>query len=201
MHPPEFDEQELLRELRSGTRRAFERLLDRHERRVYNLALRMLGDATEAEDATQDTFVEVHRALPRFRGDARLDTWVHRIAVNTCLQRRRKRVLPTVELPAEEPPADGRSDPFQAAARGELRSALATAVDTLPDGQREVVLLHGMQGLTYAEVAVALGCPVGTVKSRLSAAFKRLRGALGGYLGTDAEPARSAVPASLEGTR
>src|SRR3712207_4539174 len=99
MRAPDLDERELLRQLRTGSRAAFERLLDRYERRIYNLALRMLGDPTEAEDAAQDIFVEVHRSLPKFRGDSRLDTWMHRIAVNVCLQRRRKRTLPTVELP------------------------------------------------------------------------------------------------------
>ena len=196
--PEDWEERELLRELRNGSRRAFERLLDRSERRVYNLAYRLLGDATDAEDATQEIFLEVHRSLPRFRGDSRLDTWVHRIAVNVCLQRRRKKSLPTVPLADEALPHLDGSEPFHAAVQQELRSALEGALQCLPDGQREVVLLHGMQGLSYAEVAEALDCPVGTVKSRLSAAFRRLRTLLSSYAG----PERATAPsASVEGSR
>jgi RNA polymerase sigma-70 factor (ECF subfamily) len=182
---PDSDDRELLRELRSGGRAAFERLLDRYERRIYNLALRMLGDPTEAEDAAQDTFVEVHRSLPSFRGDSRLDTWIHRIAVNVCLQRRRKRSLPLSEMPEDLPSLLPGSDPFQAAVREELRSIIGAAVDRLPDLQRDVVVLHGIQGLSYSEAAEVLGCPVGTVKSRLAAAFKRLRELLHGYVAAE----------------
>jgi RNA polymerase sigma-70 factor (ECF subfamily) len=193
MHTSDPEEQQWISKLRQGDGRAFERLLDRYERRVFNLALRLLaGSMPDAEDATQDIFLEVHRALPRFRGDARLDTWIHRIAVNVCLQRRRKRVLPTAELPDTDLPDPSAGDPFQSAAQGELRQILLVAMDHLPEPQRDVVFLHGMQGLTYTEVAEALQCPVGTVKSRLSTGFKRLRELLGGYLG---EPAAPVVPA------
>lgn len=192
MQASDPEEQDWIHKLRHGDGRAFEKLLERYERRVFNLAFRMLGgNRSEAEDATQDIFVEVHRSLPRFRGDARLDTWIHRIAVNVCLQRRRKRVLPTAELPETDLPDGATGDPFEAAARGELRDILLVALDHLPAPQRDVVLLHGMQGLTYVEVAEALSCPVGTVKSRLSTGFKRLRELLGGYLGeAQAAPAR-----------
>ena len=195
-----LDDHDLLRGLRSGSRAALEALLDRHERRVYNLALRMLdGDAAEAEDATQDIFVEVHRSLPSFRGQSRLDTWIHRIAVNVCLQRRRKKRLPTVELADEEPAALADSDPYRFALAGELRAVVSSALAALPEGQRDVVLLHGMQGLSYAEVADVLQCPVGTVKSRLSAAFRRLRESLAGYVACESQPAEAAGAASLCG--
>src|SRR5947207_2296830 len=121
-----MDERDLLQRLRSGSRPAFEALLDRYERRVYNLAYRLLGDRTEAEDAAQEIFLEVYRALPRFRGESRLDTWIHRIGVNVCLQRRRKRALPTVGLPDEGLLSEG-EDPFQAAVQGELRSVIEAA--------------------------------------------------------------------------
>ena len=188
-------EEQWIRQLRSGDARAFEQLLDRYERRVFNLALRLLAASMpDAEDATQEIFLEVHRSLRKFRGEARLDTWIHRIAVNVCLQRRRKRVLPTAEFPDTDLPDPTAGDPFQAAARGELRQVLLVAMDHLPEPQRDVVFLHGMQGLTYAEVAEALQCPVGTVKSRLSTGFKRLRELLGGYLNETAVPVRAADP-------
>jgi len=199
-----MDERELLSRLRGGTRAAFEALLDRYERRVYNLAFRMLGDRTEAEDAAQEIFIEVHRSLPRFRGDARLDTWIHRIGVNVCLQRRRKRALPTVALPDADrsaAPPEGGEDPFHSALRGELKSRVEQALERLPEGQREVVVLHGIQGLSYSEVAQALQCPVGTVKSRLSSAFRRLRELLGGYVFPDEGPSVNGPVAPAEALR
>lgn len=177
------DEQALVKGLQEGSREAFRLLLERHERRVYNLAYRMLDhNRQDAEDATQETFVEVYRSINRFAGRSRLDTWIHRIAVNVCLQRRRRKTLPTAELAdtgelvLPDPSPDG--NPERKAVQADLRAQLARAVAELPDGQREVVLLHGMQGLSYSEVAEALDCPIGTVKSRLSTAFRRLRGLL-----------------------
>lgn len=183
MTPSHDPDRDLLPGLRAGERTAFAALLDRHERRVYNLALRLLdGDPAEAEDATQDAFIEVHRAIRSFRGRARLDTWVHRITVNVCLQRRRRRRGQTVPLVEDGAgPAPG-ADPFHLAARSELAGQVEAEVRRLPEIQREVVLLHGMQGLSYAEVAQVLDCPVGTVKSRLAAAFRRLRETLGPYV-------------------
>lgn len=179
-------ESELVRKLQDGSRAAFEELLNRYERRVYNLALRLLdGQRSEAEDASQDIFLEVHRSIGRFRGDARLDTWIHRIAVNVCLQRRRRKRLPTVELKDADGVLAPDGDPLLSAQRAELRSVMERAVRTLPEGQREVVLLHGMQGLSYSEVAQVLECPVGTVKSRISTAFRRLRETLTPYVSGD----------------
>lgn len=179
-------ESELVKRLQQGGRAAFEELLDRYERRIYNLALRLLdGHRAEAEDAAQDIFLEVHRSISRFRGDSRLDTWIHRIAVNVCLQRRRKRKLSTVELKDADGVHSPDGDPTLSAQRAELRSVMESAVKSLPDGQREVVLLHGMQGLSYSEVAEVLACPVGTVKSRLSTAFRRLRETLTPYVNGD----------------
>ena len=173
---------DLAQRIQDGTRESFEALLDAYERRVYNLALRMLGNSTEAEDAAQETFIQVHRALRSFRAEARLDTWIYRITVNVCLQRRRKLSLPTAELPDAEHLAAPDADPFRAAAQAELGAKLGAALERLPAEQRDVALLHSMEGLSYAEVAQVLGCPVGTVKSRLAAAFGRLRKLLGGYV-------------------
>jgi RNA polymerase sigma-70 factor, ECF subfamily len=197
----EAEDQDLVRRLQGGSRAAFEQLLDRSERRIYNLALRMLdGNASEAEDATQEVFIEIHRSIRNFRGRARLDTWMHRITVNVCLQRRRKKSLPTVELQDADLPPQLDGDPFQSAARAELRGVMERAVRELPEGQRDVVLLHGMQGLSYAEVAQVLECPVGTVKSRLSTAFRRLRESLAPYVLAEA-PAEAARLAPAESSQ
>lgn len=175
-------DEHLVRRIQDGTRESFEALLDAYERRVYNLALRLLGNPADAEDAAQETFIQVHRSLRSFRAEARLDTWIYRIAVNVCLQRRRKLSFPTSELPDAEHLSAPDADPFYAAAHSELGAKVSAALDRLPAEQRDVALLHSMEGLSYAEVAQVLGCPVGTVKSRLSAAFGRLRKLLGGYV-------------------
>jgi len=191
----EDQEAHLLRQLRAGSHQAFETLLAQQERRVYTLALHLLGHPAEAEDVTQDTFIEVHRALPTFREQSRLDTWVCRIAVNLCLQRRRKRTVATTDLWPDDLSAPAQDDPVQRTLGGELQAVIAQAVETLPEAQRDVFILHEMEGWSYSEVAASLGCPVGTVKSRLSAALARLRPLLCDYVtpATDPRPAPSSV--------
>ena len=184
----ENKEGRLLHQLRAGSRLAFETLLAQQERRVYTLALHLLGHASEAEDVTQDTFIEVHRALPTFRGQSRLDTWVCRIMVNLCLQRRRKRVVATTDLWPDDIRAPAQDDPVQRTLGVELQTVIARAVATLPEAQRDVFILHEMEGWSYVEVAESLGCPVGTVKSRLSAALARLRPLLRPYVATATDP-------------
>jgi RNA polymerase sigma-70 factor, ECF subfamily len=181
-------EQDLIRRLRGRDPDAFALLVERYERRVFSLALRMLrGDYAEAEDAAQEIFLAVHQALPRFRGDARLDTWIHRIGMNVCLQRLRKPRLQVEVIQEDSAVAPDRDDPFHYASARELGRDLEAALQTLPDPQRAVVVLHALQGLTYPEVARALGCPEGTVKSRLSAAFRALRRQLAAYGGASGE--------------
>lgn len=197
----ESQDDRLLRQLRAGSRQAFETLLAQHERRVYTLALHLLGDASEAEDATQDTFLEVHRGLPAFRGQSRLDTWICRVAVNVCLQRRRRRAVPTTALWPDTLQSPAQEDPVQRALGVELQAEIARAVATLPEAQRDVFLLHEMEGWSYVEVAEALGCPVGTVKSRLSSALARLRPLLKDYVAANPEsPPAPSSPAYLEAT-
>lgn len=192
----EDKEDRLLHQLRAGSRQAFETLLAQQERRVYTLALHLLGHAAEAEDVTQDTFIEVHRALPTFRGRSRLDTWVCRIAVNLCLQRRRKRAVMTTALWPDSLSAPVQDDPVQRTLGVELQTVIARAVATLPEAQRDVFILHEMEGWSYSEVAESLGCPVGTVKSRLSAALARLRPLLCDYVTAATDPPHSSSSAS-----
>jgi RNA polymerase sigma-70 factor, ECF subfamily len=191
--PSPFDgcltDDELLRSARSGTASGFAPLLNAYRDRVYRLALSMLNNPTEAEDATVETFLQVHRSLPKFRGDSKLETWIHRVTINVCLQQRRKRKAETAPLETVVELAETMPGPYERAANGELKAALSHAIRALPESQRDVVLLHGMHGHTYAEVAEMLGCPVGTVKSRLFTAFRRLRELLPSYVcGEVSEP-------------
>ena len=142
--------------------------------------MRLFGRVEDAEDATQEAFVAIIRALPDFEARSNLTTWMYRVTVNVCLQRRRKESRAVNEMSIddrnEEPSPE--AGPERLALASEARTELQAALDTLPEAQRAVVVLHELQGLTYSEVAAALDCPVGTVKSRLSAAFGRLRQAL-----------------------
>lgn len=174
------DERKLVAELKAGSREAFEKLLDLHQDRVYNLVHRMVGPA-DADDVAQDALVEICKSVGGFRGNSSLATWVHRVAVNVCLEHRRKRLPLFVPLEEEfaECESDPRDGPVEALERNEVKVGVDAAIGRLSEVHRDVVILHELQGLTYAECANVLGCPVGTVKSRLSNAFGKLRELLG----------------------
>lgn len=166
------DEAELLARCHAGDQRAFRRLLELHHQQVYRTAYALTADADEAADIAQETFLKAWRALPGFRGDAALRTWLTRLALNTArdhLRRRRARaILGTLRGGA------GRAgdDPAVVVAdRDELRRALGQ----LSAQGREVVALRYGRDLSLAEIAALLDCPEGTVKSRLHGALARLR--------------------------
>lgn len=176
------DERKLVAELRAGRREAFERLLDLYQDKVYGLVHRMVG-AADAEDVAQDALVEICNCVGSFRGKSSLGTWVYRVAVNVCLEHRRKRRPELVPLEDDftEREPDPEADPGRLIVRGEIATEVDRAIHALPELHRDVVILHEMQGLTYQECSVVLGCPVGTVKSRLAKAFVRLRSLLSDY--------------------
>lgn len=178
---------------RDGDEVAFETLVGRHERDVFNLAWRMLGNRDDALDAAQETFLRVFRSLKAFRGDASFRTWVTGIAINVCRNklvsaetRARRAAVPLIaDDPAggeaRELPLPDHAPGPEADARGaELRRALKQGLAALSPEHREILLLHEMQGLSYDELAAALGCRLGTVKSRLARARESLRGLLEG---------------------
>ena len=179
-----YDEKRLLKRLRSGDRRAFEELVDQFETRVYRLAIRYANSVQDAEDLTQEVFVGIFRNIGGFRGASALSTWVYRVAVNHCLEYRRKKRLDCVPYEEELGLAatSRREDPEQAAAMIELSDEVEKALEKLSPVHRDVILLHELQGLTYGECAEILGVPVGTVKSRLSNAFSRMRQLMGTYV-------------------
>lgn len=154
---------ELVRRSLRGDQAAFGQLVERHQKRVYNVCLRMMGRPEDAADATQDVFLTALRKLSGFRGASALSTWLHRIAVNTCydaLRRRSREVL--VDEPLTEPAPS--PDPSGAA---DARIDVQRALLRVPEDFRAVLGLHDVAGLPYEEVAEILGAPVGTVKSRL----------------------------------
>jgi RNA polymerase sigma-70 factor, ECF subfamily len=151
----------LVQRAQRGDRFAFERLVERHEQRLYTLAGRVLGSREDAADAVQDALVRAWLALPRFRGDALFSTWIYRIVVNAAHDVRAKRR----ELPAEELPEP--ADPRDRFADQELSGDLQKALDGLDEGYRVAVVLYDVLGCSYAEIAELTGVPEGTVKSRI----------------------------------
>lgn len=169
----EFSDAELLARHSAGDSGAFSELVRRHRDRLWAVALRTLGDPEEAADAVQDALVSAYRAAGSFRGDAAVTTWLHRVVVNACLDRARRRAArPTVPLVEEV--AAAQVDPSDGIADSELRAELITALNTLPPEQRAALVLVDMQGYPVDEAARILRVPAGTVKSRCARARAKL---------------------------
>jgi len=173
---------ELVARWHAGDLAAFETLVRRYQDRVYRLLYRMLGSASDAEDAAQETFLNLHRHGHRFRGDARFSTFVYRVAANTALNRRRTlgRTRARIEKLAERQATghdlpEGPVGTEQAALGRERSERVHAALATLPDKLRLPLVLFDIEGLPYAEVSNVLGLAEGTVKSRIHRARLALR--------------------------
>ena len=183
MSPPsdERDDRTLLAAHVAGDPGAFGTLFTRHRDRLWAVALRTTGDPEEAADALQDAMVSAFRRAGSFRGDAAVTTWLHRIVVNACLDRLRRRVVrATAPLPDEEHydggvhPSSEAGDPEESAVRKDRAERLLAALATLPPEQRAALVLVDMHGFPVEEAAAVLEVPPGTVKSRCSRARARL---------------------------
>ena len=150
--------------------RAFEALYRLHVDRVYGLCLRMTGNVSEAEDCTQEAFIQAWNQLAKFRGDSAFSTWLHRIAVNAVLGRMRKskREQDRIQVVADTRPA-----PLSTGDAGDLRD-LAEAINALPEGARHVFVLHGVYGYSHDEAAGMLGIATGTSKAQMHRARRLL---------------------------
>ena len=174
-------DEQIVERARAGDGDAFGELVRRWERPIYSLSYGMLGSAEDARDATQETFLAAFRGLRSFRGEAKVSSWLHRIAVNQCITRRRRAsVRPETPLEGE---TEGGSDGFAAARhsplgeteRRERSEAVRRAVQSLPPELRAVVVMKEFEELTFQQIAEALGVPLSTVKSRLYTALGQLR--------------------------
>jgi len=160
-----------------GNMAAFEEIYQRHHRRVYSICLRMLQNAYEAEDLTQDVFIQLYRKIGSFRGDSAFTTWLHRMTVNQVLMHFRKRTVKFEKTTEEgETPVQivpGTESPFKMPIVDKI--ALENAIDQLPAGYKNVFMLHDVEGFEHEEVAKILGCSVGTSKSQLHKARLKLQ--------------------------
>jgi RNA polymerase sigma-70 factor, ECF subfamily len=163
----------LVERARAGDRRAFERLYRDHVGRVYGLCLRMTRDVQLAEDCTQDTFINAWRALAQFETRSSLSTWLHRIAVNVSLAKRRK-ITPVEPLPESE---EGPTGEWALETPVEVEE-IESAIGELPDGARDALVLHALYGYSHGEAAQMLGIAEGTCKAQLHRARKLLRARL-----------------------
>src|SRR5215212_11429688 len=166
----------------TGDSEAFGELVRRWERRIFALAYGMLGREEDARDATQETFLAAFRNLRGFRGEAKVSSWLHRIAVNQCITRQRRAKVRGETTLEDETEADGASysapahqSPARAAESRQTTEIVRRAVNALPTELRQVILMKEFEELTFQEIAEALELPLSTVKSRLYTALRQLQ--------------------------
>ncbi|MGB6876853.1 MAG: sigma-70 family RNA polymerase sigma factor [Candidatus Acidiferrales bacterium] len=175
-------EADAIRLAQQGDAAAFERLYQIHQRRVYSLCLRMVGNTAEAEDLTQEAFLQLFRKISTFRGESAFSTWLHRLAVNVVLMRLRKKTGSETSLEEVTEPDEESGGPRRDFGGPDLglsgsidRVNLQRAVDQLPAGYKAVFVLHDVQGYEHNEIADIMGCSIGNSKSQLHKARMRLR--------------------------
>jgi RNA polymerase sigma-70 factor (ECF subfamily) len=179
------DEKQLIERCKLGDTAAFNDLILRYEKQVYNLAYRLTGSYDDANDVASDTFVRIFNSIGRFRGDSAFSTWLYRIVTNEYLDARKRRSAhPNLSLEEymeleegsmERQVEDPSPGPHVSVEAGERHQMLMKAIERLPDFQRIIIVLYHIQELPYEEIAEILKMPLGTVKSRLNRARRALR--------------------------
>jgi len=185
----ELRDEELLLRVAEGDLSSMGALYDRYKARLMTYASYVLGDRAAAEDTLQETFVRVFRHAGRFDQGKRFSTWIYSIAANLCrdelrrMKRRRTIMLPLLTDAAEGHATGRTASPLRGAAGREFTERLRTAISALSPEQREVIALHYLDSMRYAEIAEVAGCPLGTVQSRMHAGLKILREQLKDFWG------------------
>jgi len=196
----DLSEADAIRLAQQGDTAAFERIYRLHNRRVYALCLRMVGNTAEAEDLTQEAFLQLFRKIHTFRGDSAFSTWLHRLSVNVVLMKLRKKTLPETSLEETTEPDEETGGPRKDVGGPDLlltgsldRVNLQRAIDQLPPGYRAAFVLHDIQGYEHNEIAEIMGCSIGNSKSQLHKARMRLRELLQETLRDQARQERQAA--------
>ncbi len=185
----EMNDRTLVEKCKSGDESAFAELVDRYSSRAYQVAYGVLGNSEDAEEVAQDAFVRIHRAMPNFRGDCEFGTWLYRIALNLARNKYRwnkvrgSRVNFSIDAPLDGDEAEGRRfevpdesmTPDKKSELEELKRRLAEEMEKLPEAFREILVMRNVQDMSYEDIAKALGCQMGTVKSRLARAREELK--------------------------
>ncbi len=187
---PSTEDRTLVERFKGGDESAFDRLVEKHSGRVYSIAYGLLGNREDAEEGAQDTFIRIHRALKDFRGDAEFTTWMYRIATNLSRNKYRwnrtrgGNVTESLNAPLEgteggealfRDAPDERLAPDEALRYQELEKRLVVELQKMPEMYREVLVMRNQRDMSYEEIADALSCKLGTVKSRIARAREELR--------------------------
>jgi RNA polymerase sigma-70 factor (ECF subfamily) len=167
----------LVRRVQRGDKGAFDALVLKYQHKVVKLVMRYVRNPAEAEDVAQEAFIKAYRALPQFRGDSAFYTWLYRIAINTAKNAVVSRDRSPVEFDLDSQNSDESYDmqsrlkdsetPEGLVLTDEIRGTVNAAIDALPEDLRTAIVLRELEGLSYEEIAAAMGCPVGTVRSRI----------------------------------
>lgn len=171
------DEQRLIERAQKGDTAAFEAVVNQHAQQVYNLALRLVQNAQEAEDIAQECFVRAWRALPTFRADAKFSTWLYRIVTNLCYNRlpQLKQELQAVDADEQEFLVDTAVSIEHTLLNEEIHAELYRAIETLSDSHRLLITLRHLQGMSYDEIAQVTEMPLGSIKTGIFRARRELR--------------------------
>jgi RNA polymerase sigma-70 factor (ECF subfamily) len=176
-----MSEAEAIEGAKQGNDECFEYLYKLHKRRVYSLSLRMVGDVEAAEDFTQEAFLQLYRKIATFRGESAFATWLHRLTVNIVLMHVRKRRVPEVSLEATLEPTEEGAPQKEYGSDDQVltgsidRVNLERAIESLAPGYRIIFVLHDVEGYEHQDIAMMLGCSIGTSKSQLHKARMTLR--------------------------
>ena len=174
-------EAEVISKAQAGDIECFEVLYHRHKRRVFSLCLRMTGNPAQAEDFTQEAFLQLYRKIGSFRGESAFSTWLHRLSVNIVLMHFRKKGLPEISLEEALEPQQEEAPRKDIGRRDDVlhgsidRITLERAIAELPPGYRIIFVLHDVEGYEHNEIAEMLGCSIGNSKSQLHKARMKLR--------------------------
>ncbi|HYK24930.1 MAG TPA: RNA polymerase sigma factor RpoE, partial [Steroidobacteraceae bacterium] len=175
--PADTSDLSLVRRVQRGDKGAFDALVLKYQHKVVKLVMRYVRNPAEAEDVAQEAFIKAYRALPQFRGESAFYTWLYRIAINTAKNAVVSRDRSPVEFDLDSQNSDEAYDmqgrlkdsetPEGLVLTDEIRSTVNSAIDALPEDLRTAIVLRELEGLSYEEIAAAMGCPVGTVRSRI----------------------------------
>jgi len=187
-------DQLLVERVQRGDKRAFELLVIKYQRKINRLVSRLVRDAAEIEDVTQEAFIKAYRALPQFRGESAFYTWLYRIAINTAknyLASQGRRAPTTTDNDAEEAETFDDADqlrdintPESLLMSKQVGDTVNRAMDALPEELRTAIQLREIEGLSYEDIAAAMDCPIGTVRSRIFRARESIAAELRPLLGT-----------------
>lgn len=182
------NEKELIQKCKEGDIDSFELLIESYQQRVYNIALRMLGNKEDASDIAQEVFIKIYKSIAGFKEEASLSTWIYRIATNVCLDELRKRkktkvisIDSTIQLEDSEVSMqmpDERPQPDELLTQKELKQEVQKAINDLKEEHKTVIILRDINGYSYEEIAKILDCTLGTVKSRINRARNTLKNIL-----------------------